>query len=108
MARVAQSDLEPGMVVASDVRDPEGRLLVAADTALTEKLVSLICSWGIDAVEVREAGEGGVGSGASGLSKPEEIRVRTRFRHTRMEHPLIEVLVDLAQSKQARLRRGAK
>ncbi|HTV12931.1 MAG TPA: HD domain-containing phosphohydrolase [Acidimicrobiales bacterium] len=38
-------DLQPGMVIASDVSDPAGRLLVARGTAVTAALTDHMASW---------------------------------------------------------------
>jgi HD-like signal output (HDOD) protein len=60
MPRLSYRDLEPGVVVSEDVRNPRGQLLIPAGTALTEKHLNALKLWGISAVSV-DAGDASAG-----------------------------------------------
>jgi hypothetical protein len=55
MPRVAAEHLKPGMVVARDVKNIDGMLLVPSGCALTERQVGILQAWGVTEAEV-EAG----------------------------------------------------
>ncbi len=57
MGVVKISHLKPDMVVRSDVKDRNGRLLVIAGTRLTEKHIRIIRIWGVVEAEIRGAVE---------------------------------------------------
>jgi hypothetical protein len=54
MTRIAVTELAPGMVLAGELLDEEGRRLLAAGTALTEKSIALLARRGVDRVVIRE------------------------------------------------------
>ena len=54
MASLELKELRPGLVVAKQVKDLHGVLLIQEGTVLTEKNVLLLKSWGVDRVWVQE------------------------------------------------------
>jgi hypothetical protein len=54
--RVKSEALQPGMVVARDVKNIDGMLLVPSGCELSERQVNILQAWGVVEVEV-EAGE---------------------------------------------------
>ena len=54
MASLELKELRPGLVVAKQVKDLHGVLLIQEGTVLTEKNVLLLKSWGVDRVWVLE------------------------------------------------------
>ena len=102
MAAVPVDRLEAGMTVATDVRDPLGRLLVAAGTVVTERHSRILVKWGIGAVEIVT----GAGQEAPAAS-PELVaaareEVGQRFRWTDREHPFVHELFQQVVERRAR------
>jgi hypothetical protein len=83
------------MVIARDVVDRAGRLLVPAGTSLAEKHLRLLKTWGIDAVWVE--GSAPAPRPAPELPPEEQERLRARFRHADLSHPLVSELLAQAQ-----------
>ncbi|MBF0589219.1 MAG: hypothetical protein HQL53_08830 [Magnetococcales bacterium] len=98
------SDITPGMTLAQDVRDLSGRLLLAADSEITDKHLRIFRTWGISeadvlpqqsdsplvAVELDNAGtESNLASGSDELKE--------LFRHCDHNHPFIKELLQFAQ-----------
>lgn len=100
-------DLVAGMVIAEEVRDQQGRLLMPAGTELTDRHLRAFSLWGIMSIRVR--GEGG-GDGAeevpleltpAQVAEAEAI-VRVRFPAADLEHPFVAELLRLAALREAR------
>lgn len=56
MIRIKSDALEPGMVVARDVKNIDGMLLAPLGCQLSERQINILQAWGVPEVEV-EAGE---------------------------------------------------
>ena len=56
MIRVKSEALQSGMVVARDVKNIDGMLLVPSGCELSERQINILQAWGVTEVEV-EAGE---------------------------------------------------
>jgi hypothetical protein len=54
--RVKSEELQPGMVVARDVKNIDGMLLAPSGCELSERQINILQAWGVTEVEV-EAGE---------------------------------------------------
>ncbi len=96
-------DLAPGMILGENVHDGQGRLLMPADTELTERNLRAFQLWGIMAVRVRGAeGEGPAVPevSAEALAAARE-RVLPRFAHNDVHHPLIAMLVEVCAQREA-------
>jgi hypothetical protein len=104
MSMVALENLEPGMVLAADVRDKNGRLLLGEGVELAAKHLFIFRTWGV--VEANIAGEDGVETTAPPDAVTEEKleqarnRLLPHYRHTNIEHPAISELLRLAVLKE--------
>jgi hypothetical protein len=58
MPRVKTESLQEGMVVASDVKNMDGMLLIPSGCSLTERQIDILQAWGLAEIEV-QATEGG-------------------------------------------------
>ncbi len=56
MIRVKSEALQPGMVVARDVKNIDGMLLAPAGCELSERQINILQAWGVTELEV-DAGE---------------------------------------------------
>lgn len=110
---VAVDDLEAGMMLAEDVRDQQGRLLMPAATELTERHLRAFQLWGILGVKIRRPGEveepRELAVAPELLAEAEQI-VRERLRHNNPSDPVIaelqRICVARVGQKLARGQRG--
>ncbi len=93
------------MLLAQDVHDQQGRLLMPRDTALTDRHLRAFELWGILAVQVQQAG---AESGPPELViTPEELAqaealVSARLAHNDLTHPMIATLFRICTEREAR------
>jgi hypothetical protein len=57
MPKIKAESLQPGMVVAKDVKNLDNMLLIPSGCELTERQIDILLAWGVDEIEV-EAAEG--------------------------------------------------
>jgi hypothetical protein len=93
--RVALEQLRPDMVLAADVVDGAGRLLLPTGTTLSEKHVRYCQMWGILEAEI-QADAGDDGALDTSLD-PARLAAATaeltpRFRQVDLDHPVIAAL----------------
>lgn len=93
------------MILAEDVHDQQGRLLLPSGSALTDRHLRAFQMWGILTVKVRGAGEE---EAPEPVISPEllaeaEIRVRERMQHNDLESPVIVEILRFAVQREARL-----
>jgi hypothetical protein len=103
--QVSVDDLEPGMLLAEEVRDQQGRLLVPAGAELTARHLRAFQLWGILTVRIRatnaEPDPADLPLTPEQLSEGEAL-VRGRLRETDPAHPFIAELVRLCTVREAR------
>ena len=100
MGMVALDNLSPGMLLAADVYDRSGRLLLKAGAELTDKHIYIFRTWGV--VEADIAGDPQEDENPDRCREitPElwaatEAEVAPLFRHTDLTHPGIKALLHL-------------
>jgi hypothetical protein len=99
--------LTPDMVVARDVTNLNGALLLPAGSQLTPQRLRTLKMWGIAAVEVRTAAEGNTGpEPAEAPPTPELLEaaaahVNQRLRHVTAEWKTVECVRELAIRRRA-------
>lgn len=103
MGTVSIENIETGMVLASDVRDRSGRMLLVAGVELTQKHLVIFRTWGV--LEADIAGHGNdvadqmpTDVDPIQLAAAEEALIPL-FRHTNRDHPAILELMRLAALK---------
>ncbi len=100
MGKIAIENIETGMVLASDVRDRSGRMLLGAGAELTQKHLVIFRTWGVLEADV-------VGQGSQTAAQlPEDVdplqlaaaeeALEPLFRHANRSHPAIIELMRLA------------
>jgi hypothetical protein len=100
VGKIAIESIEAGMVLASDVRDRSGRMLLGAGAELTQKHLVIFRTWGVPEVDIA-----GRGSDAADqipadvdplqLAAAEEALIPL-FRNTNLGHPAVIELMRLA------------
>ncbi|SEP80412.1 hypothetical protein SAMN05421693_10691 [Ectothiorhodospira magna] len=105
----------PGMVLAEDVRDRSGRLLLSAGLPLREKHIRVLKTWGVFQVAVwtdsqpdadaeainPDQRERGTVLDEMALKRAEAIMVPA-FAHANLEHPIMQRLFQIAVERVAR------
>jgi hypothetical protein len=112
MTSVNVDNLEPGMVLADDVRDSKGRLLLAKGATIASKHLLIFRTWGIVAAAI----EGGEDLPAdplpAGISQAEMEQARdfllSAYRHVDLNQPVMAELLRLASLRKVRNDRQQK
>jgi hypothetical protein len=101
VGKVAIENIEIGMVLADDVRDRSGRMLLGAGAELTQKHLVVFRTWG-----VLDADIVGLGSDDTADSIPTDVdplalaaaeqEIAPLFRNTNRNHPAVIELMKLA------------
>ncbi|MEW6569702.1 MAG: hypothetical protein AB1390_00795 [Nitrospirota bacterium] len=111
MANVHIDYLKPGMVLNSDVRAINGRLLLLAETELTEKHICIFKAWGITEVDVKGVTEKDVETFFTEQVDPvilieAEKELKEIFRHTNRDQPAMRELFRSCTQRKARHESG--
>ncbi len=105
MGNVYVDQLSPGMVLNSDVKDQNGRLLLKAGTELSEKHLSILRSWGVMEADIAGTADD---SAIKDSAAPEQIAsaeaaLSRIFPEARRAHPAMRELFRLCALRKARL-----
>ena len=107
MGLISINDLQPGMVLAAEVNDRSGRMLLAAGNEITEKHLRIFKRWGVVEVDVAGTDQASVDqivdseTDAVALEEAER-RADDLFRHTAADDPVIRELRRLAVRRMTR------
>jgi len=93
MKRVRIQDLQPGMVVATDVYNRQDQLVLSAGTVLTEKIISRLSIYSIYFVRIKKVEN--IDQGEVGQSYAEKVRNSEAFKEFHQE---FDETVELMQS----------
>jgi len=106
MGMVPLDNLAVGMVLAADVRDRTGRLLLGAGAPLTGKHLTIFRTWGVAEADIE-----GVHDGDAAPALPAEVdpvalaaaeeALRPLFRHANLEHPAMREILRLGGLRKA-------
>ncbi len=105
MSFVHTDKIRENMVLAEDIRDPRGRLLLKKGQKITGSHIRVFKMWGV--TEVNIEGEMTVGHVAEPDSTAEEIkaaedRLRPLFKHVDLNHPAVSELFRLSVMSRGR------
>lgn len=97
MGLLKVSHLKPEMVVCGDLKDRNGRLLVAAGTRLTEKHIRIIRIWGVIEADIEGVSEADVAPAEEALIDPALLKAAAEalsepFRYNDLEDPVMAEL----------------
>ncbi len=106
MGLIKVSHLKPDMLVSTDVKDRNGRLLVAAGTRLTEKHIRIIKIWGVVEADIESASEKDDGPSEVEMVDPDicwaaSEQATKNFRFNDRENPVIAELFRISQERKA-------
>ncbi len=97
MATIILNDIKPGMVLAQDVVDASGRVLLREGMELTERHIRIMKTWGIVDADIKDLSS----QEAEDLSmsqldpvalKQAELKADKLFRLSNLEHPVVHEL----------------
>lgn len=106
MAIVKLEHVNSGMVVANNVKDRSGRILISINTELTDKHIRILKTWGIRSVEIVTADqkieeELTINISAEQLTEAKNT-VDMLFKNANRDHPVIKELIAFATQRLAR------
>lgn len=101
VGKVAIENIEAGMVLAGDVHDRTGRMLLGAGAELTQKHLVIFRTWGVLEADIAGQGDGDAASQIPADVDPVELAAAEQelahlFHHTNRTHPAIMELMRLA------------
>lgn len=101
MGTLAIENIETGMVLAGDVLDRSGRMLLGAGSELTQKHLIIFRTWGVLEADIAGHGNDEAAGHLPVDVDPQELAAAEQelarlFRHTNLEHPAIIELMRLA------------
>ncbi|MFQ5469886.1 MAG: hypothetical protein ACE5EH_06200 [Gammaproteobacteria bacterium] len=93
MGAINLEDLKPGMVLAEDATQLNGRVLLRAGTELTEKHIKVFKTWGVTEANIEGVSKESVANEELEQLSPEilkdaEDKTRHLFRHCDLENPV--------------------
>ncbi len=100
MANIDLANLQPGMILNSDVITNIGRLLLPAGTEVSEEHLNVFRTWGITEVDIQSDTKPDITAVDIAQVDPVllqelETELSELFRHTDREHPVIKKLYRL-------------
>ncbi len=111
MPRIKIDSLQPGMVVASDVKNIDQMLLIPAGCSLTERQINILRAWGVGEIEVQ--GSAALEEADPLAKLPPEVvaritaEIRSRFFRPDDSNPIFVEISKLMLQRRAR-KSGAK
>lgn len=104
MGKVAIENIETGMILASDVHDRSGRMLLGAGAELTQKHLIIFRTWGVLEADIVGQGTHDTADLLPSDVDPIELAIAEQavaplFRNTNLNHPAIIELMRLAALK---------
>jgi hypothetical protein len=106
MPRVKTELLQEGMVVVTDVKNMDDMLLIPAGCTLTERQINILQAWGVEEIEVQQAGDTGNSDPLARLS-PEVLarltaEIKAHFWQPDEANPVFVEIFKLMLQRRAR------
>lgn len=97
MPKISTADLQTGMVLADDLRSPQGRLLLPCGTALNDRHLTICKIWGVVEADIENVAPEDVEKQALEELDPERLAqakriILQRFARAGWEHPFLREL----------------
>lgn len=107
MDKINVFELEPGMVLASDLKDRNGRFLLGKGVKLTSRHLRIMKMWGVVETDVEGICEKKLAAKRTARIAPEILEAadkltRKRFIHTDLEHEAVRQLFHICLLRKAR------
>lgn len=100
MGIINLEDIQEGMILENDIKDRNGRILLAGGSKISEKHLRVFKMWGVTEADIRgvekeELTANVVAHMDPVLLQEAESRIRERFYHQKMDDPFIMELFRL-------------
>lgn len=92
--------LNPGDVLAADVADRSGRLILGRGRTLSERHIEIFRTWGVAQVSLMADGEDAAAEPSSEALDAARAAVLSRFEGLPQEHPFVSALIDACAAQQ--------
>jgi hypothetical protein len=107
MGLISLNDIRPGMILAGEVKDRNGRVLLAAGQEITEKHLKIFKTWGVTDANIQGASQEDMVAQDLAEVDPEihrqaEESTLARFKHAGTTHPGMKELARLATMRRVR------
>ena len=107
MGIINLEDIQVGMLLAGDIKERSGRVLLAGGSEITEKHLRVFKRWGITEADIKNVDKEEIAANIVAQLDPSlfqnvQSRVRERFCLADMEHPFMEELFRLVTLRQVR------
>ncbi|MGA2331536.1 MAG: hypothetical protein ABSG75_07235 [Syntrophales bacterium] len=107
MGIINLEDIRVGMVLAGDIKERSGRILLAGGNEITEKHLRVFKMWGITEADIKDVEKEEIAASIVARLDPSlfhdvQTRMRERFCLADMEHPFVEELFRLVTIRQVR------
>jgi hypothetical protein len=101
MGKLNLAQIQPEMVLAADVLDRNGRVLLKAGLAISEKHLKILQQWGVTEADIKDVSREDVNSLALQELDPEaharaEAHYRELFRCTPLDNPIVQEMFRLS------------
>ncbi len=108
MGNINVGDVRIDMVLAKDVKNINGQLLMPKGMKITEKHLAVLQAWGITEVEIEGVSQEEIANKAAAEIDPKilaqaEAHIADLFQHTDRNHPAIKELASQCTLRRARL-----
>lgn len=102
MAIIDVSQAQVGMVLAADVLDKRGRMLIPAGKELTERYLGALPAWGVAHIEVEGDDVGGAAQDVEPWAlDAAAAEIDRLFSKVNRDHPMMAVLADACTGRRA-------
>ncbi len=107
MGKIHLDDLKPGMVLASDLKTRQGRLLLSKGEVISERLIKTCKTWGVTEADIVGVTQEVAETETLNKVDPELLeeckrRVKIRFRDNSLQHPAMRELARQFVLREAR------
>ena len=97
MALIILNDITPGMILAQDVEDSQGRVLLRGGMELTERHIRIMKTWGVVDADIKdissqEAEDQSMAQLDPVLLKKAELKADQLFKQSNLNHPVVHEL----------------
>ncbi|HPL63057.1 MAG TPA: hypothetical protein PK587_04745 [Syntrophales bacterium] len=107
MGTINLDDIKPGMVLEKEVQGRDGRVLLGAGQAISDKHLRIFKMWGVTEASIMGVQREEIAAQTASRLDPASLRkaehdLRTRFRNTDLSHPFLSEFFRILSLKLAR------
>jgi hypothetical protein len=107
MIQIDVQSLKPGLILAADVKNSHGQLLIKKGVEISERHIRVLKSWGVVDVQAEGIGQETESDPHPDFCDPALLnKARTevleKFSHNNLEHPAVDELLRICVRRHAR------